>query len=102
MTDEDLLTRMKEARYFLNFRQEGQDCDYADLIDEAVDEIESLKARIEELEGALRPFSDFANRFGDTARDDSWQITQNPSGNGNLTMGDCRTARATLQPKAGS
>jgi hypothetical protein len=46
---------------------------------------------------ALEPFADFANRFGETAREDGWQITNNPSGKGNLTMGDCRNARATLK-----
>jgi hypothetical protein len=48
------------------------------------------------LEAALRPFAEFAERFGDYARDDDWQITRNPSGTGNLTMGDVRRARALL------
>ncbi len=62
----------------------------------------SNQARIEELEGALRPFADFADRFGETAREDGWQITNNPSSKGNLTMGDCRNARATLSKGGGS
>lgn len=41
--EDDLPKRMQEARYFLNFRQEGFDCDHADLIDEAADEIQRLQ-----------------------------------------------------------
>jgi hypothetical protein len=52
--------------------------------------------RVKELETALKPFSDLARRFGDTAREDGWEITRNPSGKDNLTMGDCRDALRVL------
>lgn len=55
---------------------------------------------IARLRAALEPFAKFADRFGDTARDDSWNLTRNPSGKGDLTMGDVRRARAALRSAA--
>lgn len=56
----------------------------------------AIIGRVAKLETALRPFAQFAERFGDTARDDNWVLTRNPSGSGNLTMGDVRSARSAL------
>lgn len=69
---------------------------YKGQVEAGAAEIARLTAALSRAREALNPFVDFSNRFGDTARDDSWQITQNPSGKGNLTMGDCRNARAAL------
>lgn len=52
----------------------------------------------ERLRKALEPFAQFAARFGPYARDDDWQLTRNPSGDGNLTMGDVRAAYRSLHP----
>lgn len=54
----------------------------------------ALIERVRKAEEALKPFSNFAERFGDTARDDDWVLTRNPSGKGDLTMGNVRRARA--------
>ena len=57
------------------------------------DDVDRLRKALDDLRTAIKPFADFADRFGDTARDDSWALTRNPSGNGDLTMGDVRSAR---------
>ena len=51
--------------------------------------VETLQARVGELEGALRPFAD---EFGELARPDDWQVF------GNLVLGDFRRATALLTP----
>lgn len=53
-----------------------------------------LSGLLERVKIVLKPFAQFADRFGETAREDSWVLTRNPSGKGNLTMGDIRSARA--------
>jgi hypothetical protein len=58
--------------------------------------IADFEGRFEKLVEALRPFAEFADRFGKTAREDGWQLTRNPSGSGNLTMGNVRRARGAL------
>ena len=58
--------------------------------------VERAEKERDRLRRALRPFAAFADRFGDHARDDSWVLTRNPSGTGNLTMGDVREARFAL------
>lgn len=58
--------------------------------------IDALRERVGVLTEALEPFADFASRFGETAREDSWVLTRNPSGKGDLTMGDVRAARSGL------
>ncbi len=76
-----------------------------DAIQAAAEREKGLETEIEGLRAALGPFAKFADRFGDTARDDSWNLTRNPSGRGDLTMGDVRQARSVLrsaaQPAAG-
>jgi hypothetical protein len=54
------------------------------------------------LREALKPFAEFASRFGAFARDDDWVLTRNPSNKGNLTMGDVRRARAAYAGKDAS
>jgi len=53
----ELIKLLDEARYFLNFRQEGPDCDHADLIDEATDEIKSLRDQLAKARAALEHWS---------------------------------------------
>jgi hypothetical protein len=71
------------------------------LMVEAAAEISRLRMERDRLVEGLRPFAKFAGRFGDTARDNSWQITSNPTGRGNLTMGDVRTAAALVAEAEG-
>ena len=74
-----------------------EDCELlssADLLLAAREALPALIERVRRAEEALKPFSNFAERFGDTARDDDWVLTRNPSGKGDLTMGDVRRARA--------
>jgi hypothetical protein len=55
-----------------------------------IDDLSTLLAREEALEGALRPFAD---EFGEgVPRPDSFQVV------GNLTLGDFRRAAALLNP----
>ena len=65
-------------------------------LDAACADLVAERARLRE---ALRPFAEFADRFGDHAREDNWVLTRNPSGKGNLTMGDVRHARSALAEK---
>lgn len=60
-------------------------------------QIEQLNSQIVKLRRALGPFARFAKLFNNTAREDGWQLTRNPSGTNNLTMGDVRAARDTLE-----
>ncbi len=74
---------------------------YADLIDEAIDEITSLKARIQVLEEALKPFAATADM--DIGSDETDADLYQPMRSGYnraplITVGDMRRA-ATLVGK---
>ena len=65
----------------------------ANIIRVTNDEIELLRARIAELEEALKPFADDASSFDGFT--DGWEI--DPLSN--LTVGDLRAARAAMEGK---
>ncbi len=98
----DLCKLMQEVRYFLNFRQNGPDCGHADLIDEAIDEITSLKARIQVLEEALKPFAATADM--DIGSDETDADLYQPMRSGYnraplITVGDMRRAATLVEER---
>jgi hypothetical protein len=69
----------------------------------AAGHIEALQRRVEELEAALKPFADRANRYNEVPGiirfDDScelWQLEKNKGMEVDITVGDLRRARAAL------
>lgn len=77
---------------------------YASPIPSIGVDIEALQRRVEELEAALKPFAERANRYNEVPGiirfDDScelWQLEKNKGMEVDITVGDLRRARAALQ-----
>ena len=98
MSEYDALIK-KVERYYNNLPIDGMIVldRLVNAIRDQASEIERLQSQLVMVKAALSPFAAFADRFGEHAREDDWQLTNNPSGKGNLTMGDVRKARATIR-----
>jgi hypothetical protein len=65
--------------------------------EKALAAIAGLKTRVEALTGALRPFADYAELSGARAMPDDFAVSQGSRlAARQITMGDCRKARAAL------
>ena len=69
----------------------------------AVADIDALCDEVARLRAALEPFAEYADRCGANLPDDCWgTVTVNGVAVSHPTLGDCRRARAALNPSLSS